>query len=1018
MDQSQGWGNLNNMGLADMVNGSGVGQIITPSVDFLERLDLAVNSRGDLRPITLRLWRWDSNHTVTVQGCVLFQDTITAREPGNVVKSVFPRIPVLAGEKYYVELRTDNYVGLDPSWAALHSGYMPAAEDPYAGGAMWYGNWLRDHSVYPLDADLYFRTYDEAVDTGVPGSFDMSDPNLPWTPPGPAGPAVTPDDYYDVVKAEADKFRAHCVNADASTAQYCESYAAYEAFLYKASVANGAPDEAHALAAATMLDNTYAWVIAAQAANKYSDVNLEMTGIAYQFLLGSPSLTPQHHDHIQFMLANTARKIWAGRRGGLDNASLQHALWFKLVTTLATNPGVLTAQEATDWSAYAASVWDEFKLYWDTSEDTDGYNHLSLRCVLELAALFGDEPAIWSEPGFKAYIDRFATLRTPLGPGSAAGSSDGWGSNWATPAWVFEKAATRWYDPYYKWLAYRAFDYHRQHLKGVPMNTAVYGELQSLAFAYFDANTTIPTAMPQALSEKRGAAQDTDVSYAIAVTPASPVGQTFLSEADRIVRIRLIASTPSPTAVGGRLSLRPWLGDLNSTMSKPPLYEEAFDIPGLSSSFYVSFQPHVRVSPNQPYYLHVESTGGIGFRLAASSADVYPGGEAWATGPLAQDLWFYTASLNDDSSSRITTRLKPVAVPYKEMIANPPARYFDLANDVVPDKMILRSGPGEDAFTVLVNLVVAAAGHAQPEPGAVLTVTDDGSVLMHDQGYYAYSRLSQSAAIAKRHWGGTFVGMSDAMNVELFEDYRNATIASLSWGDVDGWSLDQGRKFIFVKDRFLIVRDSVDVLSPMKLSFGAVWRANDMQWDHGADGSWYDVYYREPLMTNKYPFKNPQRSMLVRMVPRPGYSMSEVAEPGGGAQPPTPRYVMTQRVVSPDDYSGVLWADTVLLPHAPSVTPADAAASVTVLYQDDSAGIIAYRIHVSDETWTVVDNPSGVMIDLGVTLRTDAVHLIARTSANSAPMLLTESASCARVDDGVGPVIDRAWSTRTSVEEN
>lgn len=1010
---------------AEMRYGKFVGQVFTPQTDHLERLDLAFYNGNDYRPITVRVREWACSCADPPQGAILFEDTITLAERGTMLRSIFPRVPVNAGQQYLIELRSEVSPGEVPSWRALYaSGGGANPPDLYTGGALCLGGTLRVAPFASDTSDLFFRTYDEATQPAWPGGFDASDPSLPWTAPAtPMGPLVTPGDYRALVEIEASGHDAACVNPanPAQVSQYCETYAAYEAFVYQAALQSGSPNaEIHADRAIKMLENARAWYFAAKALAQQQNtqlpvINVETTGVAYHYLLGSPTLTAQNHVHIQEMMADMAPRLWQSRSSGLNNVSLQRALELKLVSTLCTNTSVLPAQDAADYAAFADSIWNDLQAWWETDEDTTAYNMNSLRSILMLVLLHGD--TAWSQPGLRALIDRVAAQHTPLGPGPAAGSSDGWSSHWAVTTWAFEKAAARYNDPSYRWLAYRSFDYARQHVKGQPMHATQADGLHTLSFAYFEANPALPIAPPPPQFLARGARQDTDASTAALVTPATPIGQTFTAEADRLAWLSVEVDNPHTAPVSGRISLWPWLGSEAATLASAPLFQEDFQVPAQAAGEDLVFRPHVPLDPQGTFFIQLTTTDPHGYLLAISAGDTYAGGALWAGQPEGHDVFFTTASLAGDGST-MTTRLRPTPLPQDLFAAtDPEKRYFDLTSEVIPDKLILRSGPDPDAFTVVVNLVHTPTGHGQPEPGAILTVVDDGSLLFQDQGYEAYALQDHSVTIAKRHRGGAFLGLTNQMSVDRLEDYRKATVASLSWSDVHGWSLEQGRAFFFVKDRFLVVRDRASVGAPMQLSFGSVWHANDIAPTFAASDSWYDVYYREPLAFNRIPFTNPPRSMLLYMVPRPGFETWEVALPYSNVRPATPRYVMYQKHASPDGFTGVLRADTVLLPHGPSLSPADAAADITVLHRDDATGALALRIEVGDEIWTVVDNPVGAPMNVGGALLTDAVYLVARTRPGAAPYVLTEQASQVQIDNGAGLTIQRSWPIKTSVEE-
>jgi hypothetical protein len=1026
LDQAQ----LLDDGGADMVNGNPVGQSFTPRFNRLARLTLSFDNRNDYRPITLRIWPWNEDRATTVQAAPIFQDIVTLREPGRSLHSVFPDLAVTPGKKYYLELVTTPQPGdPPPAWSALAAWRAPAdAPDPYPDGALFYNNFLREAPASDQNADLALRTFAPPMTLPPTPAFAASDPSLPFNAPSPPGPPPTRADYLQVILAEADAARAHLLtSATGCNGKYSERYALREAFLQRAT-----GDAQYAQNAIQMLENAYQWLdcMVHPAAHPgvtpeaKPEINLEMVGLSYRMLLdGAPQLlTPTNHAHIRWMMIDSARRSWAAREYGLQNRSLRQALGAKLVATLCGKD--LPPAEASAFQAYADGTWNEFVSAVHSippgapptlplEEDSSHYNLTSLRYLLELWPFYDPGDELWQDARFKAFLDAF-TVVTPLGPEPSAGSSDGWDSHWGTLTWAFERAARIYKDPGYRWLAYRAFDYHRQHVLDLRPGEAAYEDLHALIFAWADADESI-TPAPPAQSEVQDASSSAD-GAAVTVQQASPVGQTFVATSDSLARLSVKVANGGASAAPGYVALYAWNGSRKATVLAPPLHQENFSIPGSTQPTTVSFQPYLRLVPGQTYYVELGATSSQPYQAASSTTDAYPDGALQADGSTGQDLVFATAHLGPNGS-QVTARLKPVARPFSAISDQNP-RWFSLTQDVVPDKMILRSGGTEDAFTAIVNLVGTPAGHAHMEVGAVLTVTDDGALLMHDQGYMSFAREDQNAAMARRHRGGQFVGIPDRVDVELFEDHRRATLARIGYGDPDGFSLRNQRSFLFVKDRFLLVRDAATVApgAPMDLSGGVVWHANDLRPEHAADGRWYDAYYREPLMVNNYRLKNPQRSLLLYQVPRQGYERAEFSWDYSAVQPRTPPYVVYQKYDQKNAAGRTFWTDTVLLPHGPELSPNAAAASIQVIYQDAS-GALVLRIQRGDETWTVVDNPGRVSLSmLGGQISTDALTLITRTKAGAPDYVLMREGSFARVNQGWKKAIDRSFPSVTSVE--
>ncbi|MHB9025224.1 MAG: Ig-like domain-containing protein, partial [Armatimonadota bacterium] len=394
--------------------------------------------------------------------------------------------------------------------------------------------------------------------------------------------------------------------------------------------------------------------------------------------------------------------------------------------------------------------------------------------------------------------------------------------------------------------------------------------------------------------------------------------------------------------------------------------------------------------------------------------DYYPDGLLWMFNAWRPnwDLWFKTYTLNDVGSNH-TTR-QGVSLRRVSQRGSPAPRYFDWRDEIVPDKLTLKSSNNPDGFSMSVNLCVFPYGHGQQESGAILAITDKGSLLYGDGSYENNRDQDHSMSIFKRYAGGACATHEYRMFMNSFADYRKATVALLGHNDLAGWDAQRERRFFFVKDRFALVRDRTVTGSATKAAFGNVWHAHDVHPDHGTN--WYDIYNREPKGINGWTFKNPQRSLLLYFVPRTGLEVAEWLEPSypqtyPPANPPLAGYVLYQKLLGDFTAGQSLWTDTILLPHGPELTPTQAAVNASgLLYQNDLTGALALQVIVGDETWTVVDNPTGELINV-TGLTTDARYLIACSKPATPDYLLVDQATTVQVGS-----TSKTWDSATSVE--
>jgi hypothetical protein len=967
-----------------MQPGSGIGQQFTTGEDVadLYRMDFMITNRDDMRPFTVKLWKWNDTYETTIQGTVLFEDVISVPGPSErVLVTVFPRIEVEPETMYFFEFNNST---ADGEW-----GIYGVWENNYPDGLLHF-KWPRP------GGDLFFRTYSNPQGDPSPPAFASSAP-APWTDPSPPGAAITAQDYADIVQGKADSGRD---NAKTVPGAHSHEFAMFDAFLYRKTA-----DEWYADNVVQMLMRAKEWWYANPSCNF---TWMEYAGWAYLWVeqvLNDPlNDYDEEREAIKNLLLDYAESLWSSRELGVFNRSLGGCLTYKLVTDLFPNEP--DAQTYAEWKSYADGVWNDFKTHWDFMEESTSYNCLSWRYVLELAMLYGEDDTIWSEPGFRDLVKRFYHYYSALGTASISGDMLGIHQSWGLPSWLFDKAASKWNATEYKWLAWRTFDYQRQHIKGFDQEfwKAVYNEYPAFCHAYFDTDEGISNTQPAAQREVLEASQDS-VDQASWLTDRDGTGQTFRPTATPLIRIDVKAQNDGKTKPA-TLKLWKWAVDYQSTVSQVPLYQGAVDLSAAGTFQVVSVFPFLDVEVGVEYY--VELSRNQRFYLAGSDAEVYPDGHIWQdeVSKYPKDLWFRTHTLSDDGSV-YTTRLE--VFPRRVSQVGDPAQYGDFGTAQISDKLILRSGYDIDGLHAVINLIAGDYGHGHMETGAITALVDDGAILFADSSYYDRQSQEHNEPITKRYWGGTYVAPATSTTVSRFVDYRRATVAWLDWPDIYGWNLTQQRRFYFVKDRFILVRDRTVFGEPMHAATGNVWHAYDVQADHAPN--WYSLYDREPLGLNIWRFKNPERYVLLYMLDRDGYDTVEWKETYAG-NPPSPPFVMYQRWVGDTAGEPEKWFDTVLLPHGDDLTPTLAAANISVPYDD---GVnIAFKVKVGNETWTLVDNPEGVTINASG-VHTDATYMIARTQQGMAGYLLAHEATVAEVVDG-SQEISRTWPVRTSVE--
>ncbi|MHB9024322.1 MAG: Ig-like domain-containing protein [Armatimonadota bacterium] len=1000
LDQSQSIGNTGSWGI---MYTNPVGQTFTPQVSPLVRMDFMVDNRFDFRPFSVKLWQWNTNYATTVAQPPLFEDTVTMPGLGGpTLYSVFPNIPITPGVLHYVEFYTfPGAIGIG-EWSIYGTN---DGVEYYPAGQLYVNGLLRN------TADIYLKTYTTPQGTLSLPTFASSDPGLPWTAPAAPGPAPDAAEYFNHISTYTASIRSYYLTTPSPYGAY---YAMYEAFLYRAT-----STETYAQNAITMFERTYEYIQAHP--GTFMGLPYEAPHFAYLWIKSSPNLTQTNRDHIQEMFVAVARNWWPGRAGGIQNQPFMCMMNLKLC--LNEFSGALTTQEITDWTAYSDGIWNEFETYWDIDEDSGSYGWFSLRLAAQLAVLYGEDSTIWQEPGFKALVDRFYRQSLPLGPGPSQGATYGWGQVWATAVWIFERAAKEYNEPKYRWAAYRAYDYQRQYLKypAFGADLAAYNERFALCHAYFGMNETLPVTEP-VQTEVLAARQDqSDGHSGWIFSPTNLLGQTFKPTATPLVRLDLQVMRSYTPAVDdpGAITIWKWNTDLATTRAQTPLYRDSIDLVDCYGVWKLrSLYPFLDVEVGATYYMEF-SRDVVPFetffvRSSVATYDYYPDGQllinnAWRP---TWDLWFKTYTLSDLGSNY--TNRQGVAARRVSQRGSPEPRFFDWRDEIVPNKLTLKSSNNPDSFSMSVNLCVAPYGHGHQESGAIMAITAGGALIYGDGTYTNDDDQDHGMSIFKRYTGGNCATHEYRMFMNSFADYRKATVALLGHNDLAGWDVQRERRFFFVKDRFALVRDHAVTVSAIKAALGNVWHAHDVHPDHGTN--WYEIYNREPLGINGWKFKNPQRSLLLYFVPRIGLEVAEWLEPSypptyPPANPPMAGYVLYQKLQGDFTPGQSIWTDTIMLPHGPEITPTQAATNASgMLYQNDTTGALAVQVIVGDETWTVVDNPTGELIDV-TGLTTDARYLIACSKPATPDYLLVHEATTVQVG-----AINKTWAAAASVE--
>jgi len=1051
---------------------SGASQSFTWAGGKLVRMDFLLRKRFDHRPGQLQLYRLPSGDGSFGDRVLVFEDVVelVGRREMRLV-SFFPQDLDLSPGVYLVHFLSVGREGYN-----VGSSGPADPSNPYAGGTLYVNG-------SATTRDLWMRIYrDDPNGTPTPPPVDTF-PSVPSAidPDTPLG-----ETSREVYRARVAAYQATLRTLATTDANgipappRANSYAwsAPEAFLAKSGQTlcptSQVPTKTCAESAMEMLLNAYEYreglcgPVDPDPVNPESseypvdcngggaDVNVfHVTEplLAYHWLKDDPTqFVQQNLPLVRALILDAARRVFfQPLETGANNRTAVALAAFGGVAAMFDDDSM-----AGDFELYATCLWDYFAHYGDNEENAAQYNGIFFSNMLAWAELTGRQSDLWDDPRFRARVEAFYQRIAPTGVIPPYGDNGGVGHAWPHLVNLFEAAASR--APgqtdreKYKQLADRLWDYHVGHIcDDPPTSDSASVWITGLALAYLAANESVVPASPPGLSEQAIASQPSE-TVEVSAGNGTPVGQTFVASNAPVVRLDVrVRNGGNPS--DAELRVHRWLGSHAATVAQAPLYQARIDMAGLDVWTLKTFRPVLGVAVGETLYVELDRAGAT-FDVAAAG-DGYAAGQLFEGGVAdpSRDLWFSAHALAGESSvvsNRVQSRerleseqLAPL-LPSRpdcdalELTASaelqPPVGTGDPVQ--VADKLTLRSSPDADGFMAVFDLLTTEHGHSQPALGGLSLLVDQGSVLLHDTPYPygdfpgngTLQSFDESVALLRRYSGGNadYGEPGSSVDVTQLRVYRNATVATLSFQDMQGWQVGQERRVFFVNDELLWVRDRYVFPGDLLLSAGPVWHVSDVAPPSiGHPGNWFDVYTQR-MLHNVWHVANPRRFARLFLVPRAGYEIAALQHPSyvkenpGCAVPPDfcgnapaecrtgPSRIVYQRDTGTVSAGQERWFDTLLVPHGGSL----GSDAIEVL-QEASDGSVVLRVESeSGATWTLADNPAGATLNAGEgAVVTDGDYLIARTAPGQDDYVLVENATRVHVDG-----IDETFAGRTSLE--
>ncbi|MEZ4218753.1 MAG: hypothetical protein R3E88_19940 [Myxococcota bacterium] len=985
--------------------GAPVGQTFVPDRAFLARLDVAIGNQRDERPGWIGLWRWRGSRERTVASDPLWSDRVDlAGPPSFATRSFFPMLAVEPGRALYLELRADGR----GSFRVKHS---PVGGDAYPRGGV-IGPPDRSYARF----DLWFRTFDRGDPAGSPSIADDGYDAAPrWRRPKAPSSIAGRDAYLARVRAFAGHVRADAVR---NCRQPDGGNALREALLYRISCADGACDETHARAARDMLRAVYSWrtcshevhPLGSRCARRCEASPKPWPGwmlepaLAALWLESSPSFGPDDRQRTRTLVAEAARRAFPEREHGAFNRAMQAAAAFALSARLSPDD-----PDAPRWRAYADEVWSAFWSVRDTREDSSSYTGaVFVPSLLLYADAAGRDEELWRDAGFRLFVDGLANTILPAGLPATFGDGVGASHEIGGLVWLFERAATRLHEPRYRWIARRLFDYHQRFVADAPPAAeSLQKSITWLGLAWLDADPALAPVAPTALRDRR-------LVDPASVEPRSlDPGEEFVHEIalplDAGPLAGLDVDLRTATATELRLELRRDDGTR--------VFSERRPIPAGAQR--VEFRP---LAPDG----EGSSRSGVGGPRALTLALRADAALELASRASGSGSGWLTVVLLEGEGSRMVERREGAFLPNERRVEGRSDFAFGPAR--VPSKLVLRSGFAADDLAAVFNLL-SAYGHGQEETGALVTLMDGGSLLVEDTPtpYWEHERRrhDESVPVLRRYSGSTADAPAPpAASVSEWMDGRGVTIAAIDWQDRGGARATEQRRVLFVKNRFLVVRDRFRFGGPMVASAGVVWHVGSVLGRMGDD---FDAVLPAPL-SNVWVIANPARHLWLSLVGRPGQRARAFVEPSYLPPPGCSRHpleasvtaecrrgspwVIATRWTGAAQTGDELWFDAVLVPTSQGLDGPKREDSVRVVRA--SGADLALEIRIGDERWSVCDRPgtaAGAPRACGADVETDAESVIARRDATGHYLL----AHRVRTLDTRGLV--RRWETPATIEE-
>lgn len=331
--------------------------------------------------------------------------------------------------------------------------------------------------------------------------------------------------------------------------------------------------------------------------------------------------------------------------------------------------------------------------------------------------------------------------------------------------------------------------------------------------------------------------------------------------------------------------------------------------------------------------------------------------------------------------SKVLYRPEIVRLTPAEVRARVGAGAFDADMDMtavrMPSKLTLRSGWARGDMFMLVE---AFARHDPLNPTAIVGLERYGASFAEMNSEKDVVRGNALAIapldgpVAELPTG--YAGMTSS--VEAFGDGALASHARLAVSRYGGHAARVWRDFLFVKNRFVLLRDEVQADAPLRARIGPVWNTQNIDRRRGANwvDSWFTAHWYNGSVRL---YVNPPGRLLIWHAPRADARLSVAPERRPDVADDDQRAALKHFLSEQYAWTGTaargqrLQFATLLVPHLPGTDGADLARRIRVLR--DEPGLVAIGFDGPDGYELTLLNPAARNVTLTTPsgeVRTDA----------------------------------------------